>query len=181
MKGAICLDTLSTGWSPVLTLKAALQSIQGLLESPEPKDPQDAEVASMLLTNPDQFKRVARHWAIKYAEAVPKPGESGTTTESAHTKLDQEKQRLEEEQRKKRLQYVVALQSFEDKAHADQYVIRYRGYNEGLIDRFCALGFDVPSVVAAFEQSGIDKNEGRDNQLSEVQTNNITARLFGDV
>jgi len=101
------LDTLSTGWSPVLTLKAALQSIQGLLESPEPKDPQDAEVASMLLTNPDEFKRVARQWTIKYAEATPKPGEGGATKGSTHIKPDPEKERLEEEKRKKRIQYVV--------------------------------------------------------------------------
>lgn len=58
---------------------------------------------------------------------------------------------------------------------------RYRGYNESLVDRFCALGFDVQSVVTAFEQTGIDKNEGRDYQLSEARTNTVTAHLFGDV
>lgn len=68
-KGAICLDTLSTGWSPVFTLKAALISIQGLLASPEPKDPQDAEVAGMLLKNPKEFAEVARKWAVQYADA----------------------------------------------------------------------------------------------------------------
>jgi ubiquitin-conjugating enzyme (huntingtin interacting protein 2) len=55
----------------VLTIKSALLSLQSLLSTPEPKDPQDAEVASMLMKNPEQFQRVAREWAIKYASAPP--------------------------------------------------------------------------------------------------------------
>ncbi|KAF3356929.1 hypothetical protein VdG1_03487 [Verticillium dahliae VDG1] len=42
--GAICLDTLGTGWSPVQTIKTALLSLRMLLEFPNPKDPQDAEL-----------------------------------------------------------------------------------------------------------------------------------------
>lgn len=38
--GAICLDILKDQWSPVLTLKTALLSLQALLSSPEPDDPQ---------------------------------------------------------------------------------------------------------------------------------------------
>ncbi|KAI0738871.1 ubiquitin-conjugating enzyme/RWD-like protein [Daedaleopsis nitida] len=41
--GAICLDILKDAWSPVLTLKSTLISLQSLLCSPEPRDPQDAE------------------------------------------------------------------------------------------------------------------------------------------
>lgn len=41
--GAICLDILKDAWSPVLTLKSTLISLQSLLCSPEPNDPQDAE------------------------------------------------------------------------------------------------------------------------------------------
>lgn len=40
-----------------------------LLEVPNPKDPQDAEVACMLMQQPEQFARVAQEWAIKYAGA----------------------------------------------------------------------------------------------------------------
>ena len=68
-QGAICLDTLGSAWSPVLTIKSALLSLQSLLSTPEPKDPQDAEVASMLMKNPQQFQRVAHEWAIKHAGA----------------------------------------------------------------------------------------------------------------
>ena len=43
--------------------------LQSLLASPEPKDPQDAEVAKMMLKTPAEFKHKAREWAIKYAGA----------------------------------------------------------------------------------------------------------------
>lgn len=42
--GAICLDILKDQWSPALTIKTALLSLQALLCSPEPDDPQDAQV-----------------------------------------------------------------------------------------------------------------------------------------
>ena len=38
--GAICLDILKDQWSPALTLKTALRSLQALLSSPQPDDPQ---------------------------------------------------------------------------------------------------------------------------------------------
>lgn len=48
-QGAICLDIIKKGpdsaWSPALTIKTALLSLQALLSAPEPNDPQDAEVA----------------------------------------------------------------------------------------------------------------------------------------
>jgi ubiquitin-conjugating enzyme (huntingtin interacting protein 2) len=45
--GAICLDILKDQWSPALTIKTALLSLQALMCSPEPSDPQDAEVAKV--------------------------------------------------------------------------------------------------------------------------------------
>lgn len=77
MQGAICLDTLSSAWSPVLTIKSALLSLQSLLSTPEPKDPQDAEVANMLLRTPKEFDRVARQWATVYAGAPSNGNENG--------------------------------------------------------------------------------------------------------
>ena len=38
--GAICLDILSTRWAAAMTLRTVLLSIQALMESPEPNDPQ---------------------------------------------------------------------------------------------------------------------------------------------
>ena len=47
--GAICLDILKDQWSPALTLKTALLSLQALLSTPEPDDPQDAVVAQQVV------------------------------------------------------------------------------------------------------------------------------------
>lgn len=46
--GAICLDILKDQWSPALTLKTALLSVQALLSAPQPDDPQDAVVAAQV-------------------------------------------------------------------------------------------------------------------------------------
>ncbi|KAI9653341.1 MAG: hypothetical protein M1831_006046 [Alyxoria varia] len=158
--GAICLDTLSSAWSPVLTLKAALISLQGLLETPEPKDPQDAEVAGMLLKNPDEFKHVAHEWAVKYAGAPAKDAGEG----SGGTTADDLVKQAREEKNKPR----------DDRPDA------YHGYNPTLIGRFTSMGFDLESVVNAFEYVGIDRNGGEDYELEEEYMGDITARLFGE-
>lgn len=160
IQGAICLDTLSTGWSPVLTIKSALISLQSLLSSPEPKDPQDAEVARMLITDPKQYERVARDWAVRYAGA-PKTylgeGSGGATAQSIETAEKEAKER----ERK-----------------ADLAV--YDGYNKDMIDRFASMGFDVDRVVAAFRFVGIDKAGGEDYELEEAYMGDVTARLLGE-
>jgi len=158
--GAICLDTLSTGWSPVLTIKSALLSLQSLLSTPEPKDPQDAEVAQMLIKNPKEFERVARDWAVRYAGAPKRNiGESsgGATTSSIEAAERESEQREEE---------------------ANMAV--YEGYNKDLIDRFVNMGFDVDRVVSAFKFVGIDRMGGEDYELEEAYMGDITARLLGE-
>lgn len=58
--GAICLDILKDQWSPALTMKTAMLSLQALMCSPEPSDPQDAEVANMYLSDYERFASTAR-------------------------------------------------------------------------------------------------------------------------
>jgi len=94
--GAICLDILKDAWSPVLTLKSTLISLQSLLCSPEPNDPQDAEVAKHYMTSRSSFEATARYWAQAYAGA-PREGKDSTA-------VDDE----------------VAIAGL-DKAHVDQY------------------------------------------------------------
>lgn len=83
----------------MLTIKSALLSLQSLLSTPEPKDPQDAEVANMLLRKPKEFERVAREWAIAYAGAPKKhlaEGSGGATDASIR---EQERKAKEDEER----------------------------------------------------------------------------------
>ncbi|KAK4446821.1 ubiquitin-conjugating enzyme/RWD-like protein [Podospora aff. communis PSN243] len=148
--GAICLDTLGAGWSPVGTIKMALISLRMLLESPNPKDPQDAEVAKMLTETPDDFARKAHEWAVKYAGA-PKTENfrhNYTAVKPAEKKKDDPK--------------------------------RYQGWNKDLVDRFVNMGFDVDAVVEAFNFVGIDRNNGEDYELEEAYMGDITARLLGE-
>ena len=152
--GAICLDTLGTQWSPVLTVKSALISLQSLLSSPEPKDPQDA----------------AREWAQRYAGAPkPPPGsaKSGAGSSGDATAGAQQAKKMEDKEAKKR----------EEQRRREAY----HGYNRNMIDRFTGMGFEVPTVVAAFEYVGIDKNQGEEYELEEEYIGDVTARLFGEM
>ncbi|RMD42875.1 hypothetical protein DV735_g2299, partial [Chaetothyriales sp. CBS 134920] len=159
--GAICLDTLSTGWSPVLTIKSAMISLQSLLSSPEPKDPQDAVVAQQMIKNPKEFEREARRWAVQYAGA-PKSslGEGSGGTSAADLEAEERNMKEREE--------AASLEA-------------YDGYNKDLIDRFVNMGFDIDRVVEAFNFVGIDRNGGQDYELEEAYMGDITARLLVDL
>lgn len=65
--GAICLDILKDQWSPALTIKTALLSLQALLSTPEPNDPQDAVVARQYLSDQKEFEATARKWTEMHA------------------------------------------------------------------------------------------------------------------
>ena len=77
MSGRICLDILKDAWSPVLTLKSTLISLQSLLCSPEPNDPQDAEVAKHYMTSRSSFEETARYWTRIYAGGPAEESKSG--------------------------------------------------------------------------------------------------------
>ncbi|KAG6487741.1 hypothetical protein ZIOFF_056346 [Zingiber officinale] len=66
--GAICLDILKDQWSPALTLKTALLSLQALLSAPAPDDPQDAVVAKQYLREYNTFLATARYWTEAFAK-----------------------------------------------------------------------------------------------------------------
>ncbi|KAJ7530905.1 hypothetical protein O6H91_14G024200 [Diphasiastrum complanatum] len=93
--GAICLDILKDQWSPALTLKTALLSLQALLSTPEPDDPQDAVVAQQYLRDYPTFLGTARYWTETFArrpsldiqEKVAKLIEMGFSEEAAKNAL----------------------------------------------------------------------------------------------
>lgn len=66
--GAICLDILKDNWAAAMTLRTVLLSLQALLASAEPDDPQDAVVASQYKENFEMFCRTAKHWTNSYAK-----------------------------------------------------------------------------------------------------------------
>ena len=79
--GAICLDILKDQWSPALTLKTALLSLQALLASPVPDDPQVRVLLRMFteleLQQPGTVKtslRSNRHNDVLCSCAVSQPG-----------------------------------------------------------------------------------------------------------
>lgn len=74
--GAICLDILKDAWTPILTLKSSLISLQSLLQSPEPNDPQDAEVAKHYITNKKGFEETAAYWTKIYASDETQGGKA---------------------------------------------------------------------------------------------------------
>ncbi|PKS11075.1 hypothetical protein jhhlp_002836, partial [Lomentospora prolificans] len=168
--GAICLDILGTGWSPVQTIKSALISLRMLLEFPNPKDPQDAEVAKMSLEYPEQFARTAHEWAVKYAGAPRQD-------------IDYSKFRKGDGKPKQStIEYVpfqiAALSPSPRRLGTCMH--RADGYSKDLVDRFVNMGFPAQDVVDAFVYVGIDRNGGEDYELEEAYMGDITARLLGE-
>jgi len=65
-------DILKDQWSPALTIKTALLSLQALMCSPEPGDPQDAQVAKMYTSDRKKFNETAKFWTETYAKPKSK-------------------------------------------------------------------------------------------------------------
>ncbi len=68
--GAICLDILKNEWTPALTIRTALISLQALLCAPEPDDPQDAEVARQYKGDRELYNLTAKQWVQNYAQEI---------------------------------------------------------------------------------------------------------------
>lgn len=86
--GAICLDILtSKAWTPVLTLRSTLVSLRSLLCSPEPDDPQDAEVAAHYKADKAGFEDTARFWTECYAKGEGLESDDAVTSAGQGTAI----------------------------------------------------------------------------------------------
>ena len=100
--GAICLDILKNEWTPALTIRTALISLQALMCEPVPNDPQDAVVAKQYMSDIKLFNQTAKHWVEEYAnpernlqKKVKEITEMGFTEQQAKEALEKNDQDVE--------------------------------------------------------------------------------------
>ena len=100
--GAICLDILKNEWTPALTIRTALISLQALMCEPVPNDPQDAVVAKQYMQDIKLFNETAKHWVEEYAnpernlqKKIKEITEMGFTEEQAKKALEQNNEDVE--------------------------------------------------------------------------------------
>jgi len=53
-------------WSPYVTIAKVLLNIYYFLADPNPDHPLVPEIANILKTNKEQYKKNAREWTLKY-------------------------------------------------------------------------------------------------------------------
>ncbi|KAF5374122.1 hypothetical protein D9615_008859 [Tricholomella constricta] len=135
--GAICLDILKDAWSPVLTLKSTLISLQSLLCSPEPNDPQDAEVAKHYTTSKNSFEDTAIYWTQIYAGG-PGPKEKKGKASTARETRDE-----------------IAIAGLE-RAHVEQF--EALGFERSkVIDVLRRLNYRGPNVAKLSEDRVVEE------------------------
>lgn len=65
--GHICLDILDKAWTPSMSLKSMLLSLQLLLQDPRPEDPLEIFIAQQLRRDKEEFNKSAFYYTGEYA------------------------------------------------------------------------------------------------------------------
>ncbi|GAA5822706.1 hypothetical protein JCM10212_006516 [Sporobolomyces blumeae] len=178
--GYICLDILKTSWSPVFTLRTCLVSLQSLLSTPEPNDPQDAEVAKHYLTDRKGFEKTAKYWTEVYAfpkstSASTSPSHHSSTT-STSTSSTNPRDPIPStstspvlEPVSKRLRRTTTTSRREDQREA-----RLAGIEPRDVETFTEMGFDSSSVIEVLRRLNY-----RGTNRDQVGIEAVVAKLVG--
>jgi ubiquitin-protein ligase len=65
--GEICGDALSAGWGPTLNVAHVMNVLTTMLKEPNASSPLESDIATLLTSNPEEFKKKAKEWTEKYA------------------------------------------------------------------------------------------------------------------
>lgn len=65
--GRICLDILSSEWSPAINAQALLLSICSLLNDYNPDSPMRMYIATLYKKDKEEHDRIAREWTMMHA------------------------------------------------------------------------------------------------------------------
>lgn len=85
--GYVCLDTLRGKWSPALTLKTLLWTLQALLQDPCARDPLNHEVGRQMIRSQEVYHKTARFWTKEYATEAASTGTGETDEENLITQV----------------------------------------------------------------------------------------------
>lgn len=66
--GKICLDILKDQLCPILSASKVLISICSLLSEPNPNDPLEIDIANLMLSDYNQYKKNVKDYIEKYSE-----------------------------------------------------------------------------------------------------------------
>lgn len=66
-KGQLCIPSLSTTWTPTLTIRTLLTFVHALLIQPNPHDPLVGSIGVQYLTNRDEHDNTAKDWMNRFA------------------------------------------------------------------------------------------------------------------
>lgn len=76
--GFVCLEYLSSKWSPMISILQILDMIRNIMEDPDPDNTlfysDQNEIASICKKDPKKFNQTAREWTQRYAMLYSQEG-----------------------------------------------------------------------------------------------------------